>query len=75
MIARRRMDKDSKPSLLDLIDTEKEVCSQCDKEITGEVWYNYYAGDLDENILCGDGDCWAEWMNDNVTSRELENDE
>ena len=52
----------------------KEYCSQCDKEIIGDVWYNYYAGDLDENILCGSGECWAEWMQDNTTSREIEDE-
>ena len=54
---------------------EKEVCSVCGEEIIGDVYYNYYAGDGDDNILCGKGDCWAEWMQDNTTSRELENEE
>ena len=47
----------------------KEYCSQCDEVIVGEVWYCYYAGDTDDNILCGNGDCWAEWMQDNTWSR------
>ena len=38
-------------------------CSQCGKPITDNYYCNYYASQYEpENILCGEGDCWAEWM-------------
>ena len=46
---------------------EKELCSQCGKEIDGRPWYCYYADQYDNNnLLCGEGDCWAGWMQDNT---------
>ena len=41
-------------------------CSECGCSLT-EVYYRcYYAGDDDCNILCGEGDCWADWMQVNT---------
>ena len=46
---------------------EKTTCSQCGDEIEGEVWYCYYADQYSEdNLLCGEGECWADWMQDNT---------
>ena len=28
-----------------------------------------------ENILCGNGDCWAEWMQNNTSSHQIERNE
>ena len=51
-------------------------CSQCNEELTEEIWANYYSYEWDtENILCGDGDCWAGWMQDNTHSHEIEQEE
>ena len=45
---------------------EAYKCSECGTSLT-EVYYRcYYAGDDDCNKLCGEGDCWAEWMQDNT---------
>ena len=49
-------------------DGEKEykyTCAQCG-DGTDRGYYNYYAGDSDDNILCENGDCWSEWMQDNT---------
>ena len=47
--------------------TGKHICSQCGEELTEELWANHYTFEWDEeNILCGDGDCWAGWMQENT---------
>ena len=52
---------------------EKELCSQCGKEIDGRPWYCYYADQYDNNnLLCGEGDCWAMWMQMNTYSHRIE---
>ena len=51
-------------------------CYMCGVKITTEYWANYYACEFsNENILCGDGDCWAEWMQDNTHSHNIEQEE
>ena len=56
--------------------TEKYKCSQCGEELTEEIWANYYTFEWDgDNILCGDGDCWAGWMQDNTFSHTIEKEE
>jgi uncharacterized CHY-type Zn-finger protein len=56
--------------------TEKYKCSQCGEELTEEIWANYYTSEWDvNNILCGDGDCWAGWMQDNTFSHTIEKEE
>ena len=50
-------------------------CSECGCSLT-EVYYRcYYAGDDDCNILCGEGDCWADWMQVNTEEIKIEEDE
>jgi hypothetical protein len=50
----------------------KVICCSCGEEITEEYWTNHYACEFsEENILCGDGDCWAEWMQENTTSHSI----
>ena len=50
-------------------------CSQCGCSLT-EVYYRcYYAGDDDCNILCGEGDCLADWMQVNTEEIKIEEDE
>ena len=56
--------------------TEPVECYNCGEELTEEYWTNYYACEFsEENILCGNGDCWAEWMQDNTHSHEIEQEE
>ena len=48
-------------------------CSQCGEELTETIWANYYSFEWDtENILCGDGGCWADWMQENTHEHEIE---
>ena len=42
-------------------------CAQCGCSLTEVYYANYYSSKYDEeNILCGEGDCWAGWMQDNT---------
>ena len=51
-------------------------CSQCGTELKEEIWANYYGYEWDtENILCGNGDCWGEWMQNNTSSHQIERNE
>ena len=51
-------------------------CSQCGCELEDEIWANHYTFEWDtENILCGDGDCWADWMQNNTWSHQIEREE
>lgn len=43
----------------------KHHCYICG-EGTDIGYYNYYAGDTEENILCEKGDCWSEWNSDQM---------
>lgn len=55
---------------------ESPECYMCGEVLTEEYWSCYYACESsDENILCGDGNCWAEWMQDNTHSHEVEKEE
>ena len=48
------------------MDNAKE-CAQCGCSLTEVYYANYYSSQYDEeNILCGEGDCWANWMQDNT---------
>jgi len=45
----------------------KTHCSQCGKVIEDKPWYCYYADQYSsDNLLCGNGDCWAGWMQNNT---------
>ena len=52
-------------------------CSQCHQEIEGnEYWANYYACQYsEENILCGEGECWADWMQENTFPHTIDDEE
>ena len=41
-------------------------CSQCGCSLTEEYWYCWYAGNDVDNRVCGEGDCWADWMQENT---------
>ena len=41
------------------------TCAICGEE-SSVGYYNYYAGDTEENILCENGDCWSEWNCDQM---------
>ena len=42
-------------------------CSQCGAKIKGTPWYCYYADQYSsDNLLCGEGICLAEWMQNNT---------
>ena len=46
---------------------EKTHCSQCGSVIEGNPWYCYYADQYSkDNLLCGEGNCWADWMQNNT---------
>ena len=56
--------------------SEKIKCSQCGEVLKDEMWANYYCFEWDnDNMLCGDGDCWAGWMQNNTHSHEIEREE
>ena len=40
-------------------------CSQCECEFEWDT----------ENILCGEGECWADWMQNNTWSHQIEREE
>ena len=47
-------------------------CYECGQELT-EIYYRcYYAGDDNCNIVCGEGDCWANWIQINMEEVEIE---
>ena len=48
------------------------TCCQCGEE-TDKAYYCYYAGDTEDNHLCENGDCWADWMQDNTYEVDYEN--
>tara|TARA_R100001594_G_scaffold15080_1_gene31786 strand:+ start:1204 stop:1371 length:168 start_codon:yes stop_codon:yes gene_type:complete len=50
-------------------------CSQCGSKITETYWHCYYAGDSEENRVCGEGNCWAEWIQFNMEEVQIEGDE
>jgi uncharacterized CHY-type Zn-finger protein len=55
--------------------SEGYKCYECGEELTEEYWACYYASEYDEcNILCGSGECWADWMQDNTHSHTIERD-
>ena len=43
-------------------------CSQCGQELTETYYRCWYAGPEEENTVCGDGGCWAEWIQVNMTT-------
>ena len=51
-------------------------CYYCDTKLTDTFYANYYSYEYDtSNMLCGNGNCWAEWMQDNTQEYTLEEDE
>jgi len=48
-------------------------CSQCHETIEGnEYFVNHYACQYsEENILCEEGDCWADWMQENTFTHRI----
>ena len=50
-------------------------CSQCGTELTETYYRCWYAGPEDENIVCGEGDCWAEWIQINMEEIEIEKED
>ena len=54
----------------------KDNCTICGTELNGVYYSNYYACEYDDcNKLCGDGECWAEWMQDNTHSHTVEQED
>jgi len=54
---------------------EKYKCCECDQELTDNYFYCYYSGDCEENRVCGEGDCWANWIQWNMEEVEIEKEE
>lgn len=52
---------------------KEDNCYVCGTELNGVYYSNYYACQYsEENKLCGNGQCWAEWMQDNTHEYEIE---
>ena len=49
-------------------------CYECGKKLTSNYYRCYYAGDDDSNIVCGSGDCWANWIQVNMEELEVDNE-
>ena len=50
-------------------------CYYCSEKLVDKFYANYYTYEYDtENMLCGDGDCWANWMQDNTQEHTIEED-
>ena len=48
-------------------------CYYCDMELTDTFYANHYCFEYDtSNMLCGNGNCWAEWMQDNTQEYTIE---
>ena len=47
-------------------------CSECGEELTDYYYRCYYAGDDTSNIVCGEGDCWANWIQINMEEIDIE---
>ena len=47
-------------------------CYECQEELTDVYYRCWYAGPEDENTVCGEGDCWAEWIQVNMEEIEIE---
>ena len=51
-------------------------CYYCHTKLEDTFYANYYTYEYDtENMLCGNGDSWAEWMQNNTVEIEIEEDE
>ena len=68
-----RIKNDSNDDDIFLDNTYK--CSQCGDVLTARYWYCYYAGDGEENRVCGEGTCWADWIQYNMEEVIIEGDE
>ena len=68
-----RIKNDSNDDDIFLDNTYK--CSQCGGVLTDRYWYCYYAGDVEENRVCGEGTCWADWIQYNMEEVIIEGDE
>ena len=58
------------------IDMEESYeCYYCNTELTDVFYANYYSCEHDiSNRLCGNGNCWAEWMQENTQEYTIEED-
>ena len=45
------------------MENSNEKCIQCDEEIKGTAYENYYCR---HEYLCAEWNCWAEWMSENT---------
>jgi hypothetical protein len=55
--------------------SDEYKCSQCGDELTERYWHCHYAGDDEENRVCGEGGCWADWIQFNMTEIEMREEE
>ena len=48
-------------------------CYYCNTKLTDTFYANHYCYEYDtSNMLCGNGDCWAEWMQNNTNEHTIE---
>ena len=44
-----------------------EVCSQCGHELGESYWTCWGSCQFSkENMVCGEGECWADWIQENM---------
>ena len=55
--------------------SESMECYYCNASLTETWWACYYSYEGDKsNILCGEGECWAEWMQENTVEHTIGED-
>ena len=55
---------------------EQYNCYYCGNDLKDIFYACYYCYEYDtSNMLCGEGECWANWMQDNTVEIEMEEDE
>ena len=54
---------------------EEYKCCECGTELTDNYYYCYYSGDVEENRVCGEANCWADWIQWNMEEVEIEKGE
>ena len=56
--------------------SETYSCYYCDTSLPETWWACYYSYEGDtSNIVCGEGDCWAAWIQDNMEEHTIGEEE
>ena len=55
---------------------ESYSCYYCSTSLTETWWACYYSYEGDtSNIVCGEADCWADWIQDNMQEHTIGEDD